>query len=88
MEGILGKLGFLSSETWAGVLTNHAAFHNHFPETHYEWDHFGFEYPRRWEREWGGPDRFYPDIIRKAYARIQHPQEVLSNPATPVELEL
>lgn len=88
MEEMLGYLGFFPKpDAWQQVPTNGADFHNHFPETAYEWNHFGFQYPRRWEKEWGGPNKFYPDVIRKAYARITDPQQVLRNPATPVELE-
>lgn len=90
VEQLLVKLGFESkgSDDWVLQLPiNGAGFSNHYPETAYEWGHYGFQYPIRWEREWGGPHKFYPEIIRKAYGTIKDPKHTFSNPIVPVELE-
>jgi hypothetical protein len=88
MEWLLSWLGFPpAGADPISLPTNGANFSNHYPETDYEWKHYGFTYPKRWEREWGGADKFYPGIIRKAFETIKDPQHVLSTPVTPVELE-
>lgn len=66
---------------------NGARFTNHFPETRYEWEFFGFTYPRQFEKDWGGPNVFYPNVIREAAAKMKDPETVLNNPSVPVELE-
>lgn len=89
MEMGLRKFGFEHKpDDWLlGLPINGAGFSNHYPETHYEWGHYGFQYPRRWENEWGGAANFYSGIIRKCYERIKDPAHVLNNPVVQVELE-
>ncbi len=32
---------------------------NHFPETEYEWEHYGLDYPRKYESYMGGKDHYH-----------------------------
>lgn len=90
VEQLLHKLNLSMARgaDWAlSMPVNGAGFSNHHPETDYEWRHYGFTYPQRWEKEWGGAAKFYPEVIRKAYQTIKVPEQVLNVPVTPVELE-
>ena len=37
---------------------------NHYPETRYEFNHYGFEYPRRYEHNMGGKEFYHREIAR------------------------
>lgn len=85
----LGWLGFSMKEDAhaLAVPTNGANFHNHWPESNLEWEHYGFEYPQRYTADWGGASKFYPAVIEESVMTMRDPKAVLANPITPVELE-
>jgi len=67
----LAELGFkqLGEEHSLSLPVNHAGFGNHYPETDYEWDFYGFRYPKRYTNELGGPNVFYPHLIGEVITR-------------------
>lgn len=89
MERCLEKLGYDSRGLdWTlSVGVNEAKFADHFPETKYEWDYYGFEYPIRWPEDRGG-NKFYLDAISTIYRRMTDPRKVINEPLTQVEIEV
>lgn len=64
---LMAKLGFtaLGEEHAIALPSDRGIFADQFPETHYEWDYYGFQYPRRFEHGHGGL-KFYQSVITDA----------------------
>lgn len=70
-EEALGCLGFRQNneDHSLNVGWNEAQFGNSYPDHQSMWDFYKFEYPMDLARERGGPDLYYPTVIREAAAR-------------------
>lgn len=67
----LSRIGFkLHGEDHALSLpVNHAGFGNHWPESDYEWAFYGFEYLKRFDQDYGGPNAYYSALIQRTVER-------------------
>lgn len=66
VDGCLGRAGYerLGLEHAVSVVpADHFMVGHIYPETHYEWDHYKFEYPMRWQQTALGGIEFYKDLI-------------------------
>ncbi len=71
VDECLGILGFkqLGEDHSISREVNEANFGAHLPETHYEFEYFGFTYPLRFQNERGGVDAYYSALISDTAAR-------------------
>lgn len=71
VDQCLGYFGFkeLGEEHCLAREVNECEFGAHLPETHFEFDHYGFKYPLRYPKERGGADAYYTALIKDAAAR-------------------
>lgn len=64
---LMGKLGYpmLGEDHAIALPSDRGLFADQFPETHYEWDFYKFEYPMRWQHGHGGIG-WYKSVIADA----------------------
>lgn len=69
MDQFLSKLGHpsLGEEVSLALPLDTMPGENHYPETAYEWDHYGLTYPRKYERNMGGREHYH-QIIKEIAA--------------------
>jgi hypothetical protein len=65
-DQFLARLGhpMMGEEHALGLPPDTLPGENHFPETSYEWDYYGFSYPRRYEANMGGMKHYHAVIDR------------------------
>jgi hypothetical protein len=70
-EECLGYLGFKQKNEDHSLTVgwNEAQFGNSYPDHQSMWNFFKFEYPMDLARERGGPEVYYPTVIREAAQR-------------------
>lgn len=71
VEQVLGRFGYTvrPEEHSLALPPTGGRIGNHYCETLYEWEFYNFQYPMRYVHDRGGPMAFYPDEIRKSYAK-------------------